>query len=117
LLVKKQSDIDEPIHWGSEISPNGLYKKDSFTYDYFDRFNYYKVFITNLQTGQSKRIYSGDFHTLGTTWVADNSVKISYDCGTGCLATKIINTNESVSATEGEISEKNNWEIKFFDSY
>ena len=106
--------IDKPIPWSSDISPDGLHQINSFTYDYADRDNYYKIFITNLETGQIKNIYSGDFHTMGGKWINNNSIKISYDCGTGCLATKVIDINENVAITQEIISENNNWEIKSF---
>lgn len=104
------------LFWRSEVSPNGKYKTDSYTGDYADRYHYYQVFITELATDKVYRIYSGDYRTLGLEWTKDNRIKISYDCGTGCLATKVMDINDNIVLTERMISKKNGWEVKFFDS-
>lgn len=108
------------LHWDSEVSPNGLYQGDSYTGDYANYFNYFQLFITNLATGNKQKVYAGDFRTLGWEWTDDNKIKIEYDCGSGCLATKILGTNESVSVADyqdGKMSEENGWKVKFTKSF
>jgi len=120
LPLKTNRPQGSLLHWDSEISPNGLYRGDSYTGDYADYFNYYQVFITNLTTGNKQKIYAGDSHTLGWEWTNNNKIKIDYDCGSGCLATKILGTNESVSITNyqnGKMSEENGWKVKFTGNF
>lgn len=108
------------LQWDSEVSPNGRYDARSYTGDYKDRFHYYQVFITDLYTDTMHRIFSGDFRTLRWEWTSDNRIKISYNCGTGCLATKIIDINKSVSMANlqyDEINEKNGWQVTFTKSF
>ena len=120
LSLKTNRPQGSLLQWDSEISPNGLYRGDSYTGDYADYFNYYQLFITNLATGNKQRVYSGDFRTSGWEWTNDSKIKITYNCGSGCQATKMINTNESVSIAdyqEGWMSEENGWKIKFTKSF
>lgn len=108
------------LQWSANISPDGRYLATSYTGDYKDRFHYYQVFITDLHTDKMHRIFAGDFRTLKAEWTSDNMVKINYDCGTGCLATKIIALNESISMVNSqydEINEKNGWKFTFFESF
>lgn len=107
-----------PIHWGSKISPSGLYKGDSFTYGYDDRYNYFRILVTNLKNGSKREVYKGDFRTLGWKWLAGDKIKIEWNCGTGCLVSKIIESTEKVSLADyvgnGKMNEKNGWSVKFF---
>ena len=110
-----------PIHWGSRVSPSGLYKGDSFTYDYDDRYNYFRILVTNLKNGSKRVVYKGDFRTLGWEWLAGDQIKIEWNCGTGCLVSKIIEPTEEVSLADyvgdGKMNEKNGWNVKFFESF
>ncbi len=108
------------LQWSTGVSPNGRYHARSYTGDYKDRFHYYQVFITDSYTDTMQRIFSGDFRTLGWEWTPDNRIKISHNCGTGCLATKIIDINKSVSMANreyDEINEKNGWKVTFLKSF
>lgn len=106
--------------WSSEVSPNGKYRAASYTGNYADRYHYYQVFITDLTDDRMNRIYSGDFRTSNWKWTKDNKIEITYDCGTGCRATKIIGVNETVVHSEnkdGLISKENGWNVEFFKSF
>lgn len=106
--------------WSSEVSPNGKYRAASYTGDYVDRYHYYQVFITDLTNDRMNRIYSGDFRTSNWKWTKDNKIEITYDCGTGCRATKIMGVDEIVVHSEnkgGLISGENGWKVKFFKSF
>lgn len=106
--------------WSSKVSPNGKYRVTSYTGDYADKYHYYQVFITDLTNDRMNRIYSGDFRTSGWEWTDDNKIKITYDCGTGCRATKIIGADETVALSEdkeGLISKEDGWKVKFFKSF
>lgn len=106
--------------WSSEVSPNGKYRADSYTGDYADRYHYYQVFITDLTNDTMNRIYSGDFRTSDWKWTDDNKIKITYDCGTGCRATKIMGVDETVVHSQdkkGLISKENGWNVEFFKSF
>lgn len=106
--------------WSSEVSPNGKYRAASYTGDYADRYHYYQVFITDLTDDRMNRIYSGDFRTSNWKWTKDNKIEITYDCGTGCRATKIIGVDETVVHSEnkdGLISKENGWNVEFFKSF
>ena len=108
------------LQWGSEVSPNGKYRATSYTGDYADRYHYYQVFITDLTNDKMNRIYSGDFRTTGWKWIDDDKIKITYDCGTGCRATKIMGVDEAVVHSEndeGLISKKDGWNVEFFKSF
>lgn len=48
------------------------------------------------------RIYSGDFRTSGWEWTDDNKIKITYNCGTGCRATRVIGTDETLQISDRE---------------
>lgn len=120
LSLKTNRPQGSLLQWDSEISPNGLYQGDSYTGDYADYFNYYQLFITNLTTGNKQKVYAGDSHTLGWEWTDDSKIKIEYDCGSGCLAIKIFNTDESVSIADyqdGRMNEENGWKVKFTKSF
>lgn len=99
----------------SEVSPNNLYRATSYsTGDYDDRYHYYQVFITELSTDRMRRIYTGDFRTLGWEWTKDNKIKISYNCGTGCKSTRIIDVDEYVSL---ELDRSGKWTTETFKSF
>lgn len=100
--------------WSSQVSPNNLYLATSYTGDYKDRYHYYQVFITEVSTDRMHRIYTGDYRTLGWEWTKDNKVKISYNCGTGCKSTRIIDVDEHVSL-RSDRSDK--WITETFKSY
>ncbi|MBI3955661.1 hypothetical protein HY339_00225 [Candidatus Gottesmanbacteria bacterium] len=117
---QKNTSLPRLLQWDSGISPDGRYLATSYTGDYKDRFHYYQVFITDVYTDTMHRIFSGDFRTLSWEWTPDNRIKISYNCGTGCLATKIIDINKSVSMANlqyDEINEKNGWQVTFTKSF
>lgn len=97
------------LQWSSEVSPNKGYRATSYTGDYADRHHYYQVFITDLTSDRMHRIYSGDYRTLGWEWTEDNKIKMSYDCGTGCKSTRIIDVNDYVSF---ELDRGNNWKLE-----
>ncbi|MDP2860207.1 MAG: hypothetical protein Q8N98_00675 [bacterium] len=106
--------------WSSEVSPNGKYRATSYTGDYADKYHYYQVFITDLTNDKMYRIYTGDFRTSGWKWTDDNKIKITYDCGTGCRATKTMGVDETVvlsESKEGLISKENGWDVEFFKSF
>lgn len=104
----------------SDVSPNGRYRIDAFSGDYNKRYTYYQIFITNLETDETQRLYSSDFRTTDWKWTPNNKVKVVYNCGTGCRATKVIGVNESTAVSEeeqGMISEGNGWNVEFFKSF
>lgn len=106
--------------WSSEVSPNGKYRAASYTGDYADRYHYYQIFITDLTNDRMNRIYSGDFRTSHWKWTKDNKIEITYDCGTGCRATKMMGVDETTVHSEnkeGLISKENGWNVEFFKSF
>lgn len=120
-LAPTDSVTQHPLYYiDSEISPNGRYRIDSFSGNYSDRYNYYQIFVTNLQANEIKRLYSGDFRTTDWKWTPDNKVKVVYNCGTGCRASKIIGMNEHISLADDEddgMNEENGWNVEFFRSF
>lgn len=106
--------------WSSEVSPNGKYRAASYTGDYADRYHYYQIFITDLTNDRMNRIYSGDFRTSNWNWTKDNKIEITYDCGTGCRATKMMGVDETTVHSEnkeGLISKENGWSVEYFKSF
>lgn len=106
--------------WSSEVSPNGKYRAASYTGDYADRYHYYQIFITDLTNDRMNRIYSGDFRTSNWKWTKDNKIEITYDCGTGCRATKMMGVDETTVHSEnkeGLISKENGWSVEYFKSF
>lgn len=118
---EKTTYAQNPLYYlRSETSPNGMYRIDSFSGDYSDRYNYYQIFVINLKTDETKRLYSSDFRTTDWMWTADNKVKVVYNCGTGCRASKIIGVNEHIAIADyekGGMNEKNGWNVEFFKSF
>lgn len=110
-----------PLYYvSSEVSPDGRYRIDAFSGDYSQRYTYYQIFITNRETDETQRLYSSDFRTTDWKWTPSNKVKVIYNCGTGCRATKVIGVNESTAVSEeeqGMISEGNGWNVEFFKSF
>lgn len=105
---------------GCETSPNQGYLAKFFYNgpDAPDR--YYELFVVNLVNKEVKRIWAGDFRTLGWDWKGSNQIEIRYNCGTGCQAVKIMNLNESASIVDyqnGRMSEENGWRIELAGSY
>lgn len=89
---------------------NGLYEPK----------RYYELFIMSKDGGKELRVFSGDSRTLGWEWTEDNRIKILYNCGTGCRASKIIGINENISIADyenGRMSEKNGWKVEFYKSF
>lgn len=99
----------------SEISPKGLYLYDCYRGSYADQDHYYELFVTDLSTGERKKVFNGPPRTLGWEWAEDSKIKISYNCGTGCRATRAVSMDETASITrEGEgLSEKDGWQFRF----
>ncbi len=119
-IYQESTSLPRLLQWSSGISPNGKYLATSYTGDYEDRYHYYQVFVTNLITDRMHRIFSGDYRTLGWEWTSDNSITIRYDCGTDCLATKVIGVHESASMADVQhegINEKNGWQVKSVQSF
>lgn len=85
---------------GSKISPNGNYRIDGYRADYRDKNNYYQLFLTDIKNGQVKKIYNGDYHSSGWEWTQDNRIQLKYDCGTCCVAAKIISPSEMSASSD-----------------
>lgn len=119
--IKEQNQTQNLLyHLSSEVSPNGFYRLDSFSGDYDDRYNYYQIFVTNLKTDDKKKIYSSDFRTTDWKWMSNNKVKITYNCGTGCRATKVMSIDETILLSDDidrGVNQKNGWKIDFFKSF
>jgi len=110
----KEETNSQPLLYkmSSGISPNGFYLLESFIGDYYDRYNYYQIFLTDLRTGKRNKIYSGSFRTSGWKWTENNRIEITHNCGTGCRATKVIGVNETLTMPdkeEGLISKEDGW--------
>lgn len=106
---------------GCEISPDGkLLGKLVFNGLAIPE-RYYEFFIREISRNkQERRIYAGDFRTLGWEWIGSGQVEITYNCGTGCQALKKIRIDESISSSDyhnGQMNEQNGWEIKFAKSF
>lgn len=119
--IREQNQTQLPLYYlSSEVSPNGFYRIDSFSGDYADRYNYYQLFVTDLRTYEENKIYSSDFRTSDWKWTADNKIEITYDCGTGCRATKIASVDETIvhsESNEGLISKEGGWNVEYFKSF
>lgn len=105
---------------GCEASPNKeLIAKFVFN-SLYEPERYYELFIMQKDGGKEWNVFSGDFRTLGWEWIADNRIKIFYNCGTGCRASKIIGMNEHIAIADyenGGMNETNGWNIEFFKSF
>ena len=103
-----------------EKSPNGKFVAKFFYNGYSVPDRYYELFVVDTTNKLAKRIWAGDFRTLGWEWRKDNQIEVKYNCGSGCQATKILNMNESVSIADyqdGRMSEENGWKIKFTGNF
>lgn len=119
LIVSSKNLGDESSkHVSSYISPNGLYRGDLYRGTYANKDRYYEFFVTDLKDDIKRKVFSGTPRTSDISWTEDNGIEITYNCGTGCRATKIIDTDEYLAISdykEGEINEANGWDIQFFD--
>lgn len=119
IVMKGKSFGDRSLkHVGSYISPNGLYRGDLYRGTYANKDRYYEFFVTDLKDDIKRKVFSGTPRTSDISWTEDNGIEITYNCGTGCRATKIIDTDEYLAISdykEGEINEANGWDIQFFD--
>lgn len=111
----KNQDEYLPTLVDSEISPNGLYLYDCYRGSYLDQDRYYELFVTDLTTDERRKVFSGPPRTSGWEWTEESKIKIVYNCGTGCRATRVVRVDETVSITrEGEgLSEKDGWQFRF----
>ncbi|MBI4999657.1 hypothetical protein HZB97_02725 [Candidatus Gottesmanbacteria bacterium] len=103
-----------------ENSPNGMFTAKFFYNGFSVPDRYYELFVVDTTNKLVKRTWAGDFRTLGWDWRRDNKIEVRYNCGSGCQATKIMDTNESASITDyrdGRMSEENGWRIKFTESF
>ncbi|MBI3559345.1 hypothetical protein HY085_03020, partial [Candidatus Gottesmanbacteria bacterium] len=50
---------------------------------------YYELFVISPEKKEEK-VYSGNYRTLGWEWTDTDQIKVSYDCGTSCLLSKIV---------------------------
>lgn len=119
LIVSSKNLGGEPSkHVGSYISPNGLYRGDLYRGTYANKDRYYEFFVTDFKDSVKRKVFSGTPRTSNISWTKDNRIKITYNCGTGCRATKIIGVDKYVAISdynEDEINEANSWDIQFFD--
>lgn len=110
--------LGKPIN--CEESPNKKYIAKFFYNGYSDPDRYYELFVVNATNKLVKRIWAGDFRTLGWDWKGDNGIEVRYNCGTGCQAVKVMNPSENASIADyrdGRMNEKNGWKIKFAGSF
>lgn len=101
---------------GCESSPNKKYVGKFVFNGLYDPDRYYELLVMEPGGFGEREVYSGDFRTLGWEWVGDESVKILYNCGTGCIATKIIGVDESISFADfkdGGMNSENGWSVEF----
>lgn len=106
---------------GCKRSPDGgLIGKFIFNSNY-DSERYYELFIMTGDGKKEWRVFSGDFRTLGWQWEKNNVIKIYWNCGSGCVASKNLETNTYISIadykTDGGMNEKNGWKVKFAKTF
>lgn len=109
-----------PVLIDSEISKNDEYLAKLYRGDYLMKERYLELFVTSRLTGKTKKIFSGDPRTSDLRWTEDNNIRIVYDCGTGCRATKIISVDDLVTYGDyanGKMNEVNGWRVDFFKSF
>lgn len=100
----------------SQVSPNGLYRSDLYRGTYEDKDCYYEFFVTDLKSGTRRKAVSGTPRTSDISWTKDNRIEVTYNCGTGCRATKIINVGDYIAVSdykEGRMNEENGWNVQF----
>lgn len=106
---------------GCEVSPNGMLLGKFVFNGLSTPERYYELFIREIPGNkQERRIYAGDFRTLGWEWVGSEQVEITYNCGTGCQALKKIQLDESISSSDylnGQMNEKNGWAVIFHNTF
>lgn len=103
---------------GAEISPDGMLLVHATQGNYSIPHRYYELFIEEAATGKMRRVYSGDPRTNNWEWTPNNKLKVTYDCGTGCLASKILDASTYTSSAEyyrWGTDGKNGWSIQLFD--
>lgn len=101
-----------------EISPDGKFIGKFIFNGLYEGERYYELFIATTQGGEERRVFAGDFRTLGWEWTEDSRIKIVYNCGTGCRSSKVISVDESISVADykdGRMNEENGWEVEFFN--
>lgn len=107
-------ELGKPIN--CEESPNKKYLAKFFYNGMTSPDRYYELFVIHTIDKTLRRIWAGDFRTLGWDWRGNTKIEIRYNCGTGCQAIKTMNINESASIADykdGRMSEKNGWRITF----
>lgn len=121
-VIDATCPTDESPKWlegkviSCESSPNKRFIAKFFYNGLSVPHRYYELFIIDITNKSVKRIWTGDFRTLDWNWEKDNKIEVKYDCGSGCQATKILNTDESVSIADyqdGRMNKENGWKIKF----
>ncbi|MBI5621017.1 hypothetical protein HY949_04505 [Candidatus Gottesmanbacteria bacterium] len=113
-----QWSIGKPI--SCEKSPDTMYLAKFFYNGMATPERYYELFVIHMADRTIRRIWAGDFHTLGWDWRGNEKIEIRYNCGTGCQAIKTMGLNESASIADyknGRMSEKNGWQITFTKSF
>lgn len=98
-------------------SPDGSLIGKFIYNSYYDPDQYYELFIMTSNGNKEWRIFSGDYKTLGWEWKTDKDIQIDWNCGSGCVASKNFETNTYISIadykTDGGMSEKSGWKVKF----
>lgn len=110
--------LGKPI--SCEESPNKRFLAKFFYNGLAAPDRYYELFVVNIADRTMRRIWAGDFRTLGWEWNGDDKIEVRYNCGTGCQAIKTMNINESSSIADykdGKMSEENGWRTKFTRSF
>lgn len=113
-----QWKLGKPI--GCEESPNKRHLAKFFYNGPATPDRYYELFVITTADRTTRRIWAGDFRTLGWDWRGNTKIEIRYNCGTGCQAIKTMNVNESASIADyknGRMNEENGWRIKFTRSF
>lgn len=102
---------------GCKRSPDGSLIGKFIFNSYYDPERYYELFIMTGDGSKEWKVFSGDFRTLGWRWEKDKVIKIDWNCGSGCMASKNFETNTYISIadykTDGGMSEKSGWKVKF----
>lgn len=102
VLVKNQTierkngcPVDDNPAWVSgkaiECKPSLMHKFiGKLVYNGFEKpEKYYELFVINSE-GKEEKVYSGNYRTLGWEWTDTGQIKVSYNCGTNCLLSKIV---------------------------
>lgn len=119
-VVDAPCPVDKNQKWvegkviGCESSSNGKLTAKFFYNGLSVPDRYYELFVVDTTSKRVKKIWAGDFRTLGWDWRKDNKIEVRYNCGSGCQAIKIMNMNESASIVDyrdGGMSEGNGWVV------